>query len=476
MHFLNNAHLSFSSNILLWQLPLNHFRNQHRHFSSSSSEPKTSDKEKDLKGDIKALDKRLWNFMLTIFGAILTSVVGPYIYDRYYSANPDSEDSELEVLSSLQNVHPVEAERYFDREQFSATQLNKFYDIGIEAVSQGKLAVITLAGGQSSRLGSSLPKGIISLGTGLETENDSLLFLQASQISYIQQKAKGKITWLIMTSKSTDEKIRQHLDIILKKTNLDWKQVIVFVQNEIPAHDVDGKPLLSSPNQLVTSPDGDGGIYQAILPLLPKLEQNGIEYFHVYCADNILCRVPDLHMIGCAIDKKADCVLKVIEKKNPSEKIGHVCVEDGKIKVLNYSDIPKDMAEKRDPKFPEKLLFRAGNIANHFFTLDFLKKACFEFDSLPFHEVRKRIPFWDPGYGKNIEPIGENGIKKERFISDAFVHAKNFMVWQVPREDEFSPLKNSNSEGVDFLSTCVRDFDFHGDMIKEMVKEFCKKK
>nr|CAD2147348.1 unnamed protein product [Meloidogyne enterolobii] len=279
-----------------------------------------------------------------------------------------------------------------------------------------------------------------------------------------------------MTSKSTDAKIREHLDIILKKTNLDWKNVMVFIQNEIPAHDFDGQPLLSAPDRPVTSPDGNGGIYQAILPKLPELEEMGIEYFHVYCVDNILCRVPDLHMIGFAVDKKADCVLKVIEKKDPSEKVGHVCVEDGKIKVLEYSEIPKELAEKRDPKFPEKLFFRAGNIANHFFTLDFLKKACLEFDSLPYHEARKRIPYWDPVTGKNVQPTSENGIKKERFIFDAFIHSKNFMVWQVPREEEFSPLKNPDSAGVDCLSTCIRDFtSVNGNVIREMVKEFCKK-
>ncbi|KAL7072248.1 hypothetical protein ACQ4LE_008482 [Meloidogyne hapla] len=186
------------------------------------------------------------------------------------------------------------------------------------------------------------------------------------------------------------------------------------------------KPLLSSPNQLATSPDGDGGVYQAILPIIPKLEQNGIEYFHVYCADNILCRVPDLHMIGCAIDKKADCISKVIEKNNPYEKIGLVCIEDEKIKLYDHSKISKGLIGKRYPKFPEKLLLHAGYIGNQFFTLDFLKKACFEFDSLPSHQVRKRMPFWDPVYGKNIQPtIGVNGIKRKLFIFDSFVHANN---------------------------------------------------
>uniref|UniRef100_A0A1I8BVA3 UDP-N-acetylglucosamine diphosphorylase n=1 Tax=Meloidogyne hapla TaxID=6305 RepID=A0A1I8BVA3_MELHA len=366
-----------------------------------------------------------------------------FIFDSFVHANSSPiAHSELQVLSRPPNIHPISPERYFDRKQFSAVELNKFYEIGIEAVSQGKLAVITLAGGQSSRFGVYLPKGIIDVGTGLETENDSLLFLQASQISYIQQKAKGKITWLIMTSKSTDEKIREHLEIILKKTNLDWEQSIA---DQIPFRNFIS--LLASCNLQINFADisfhkyGDGGVYQAILPILPKLEESGIEYFHVYCVDNILCRVPDLHMIGCAIDKKADCISKVVEKKNPYEKFGLVYTEDGKIRVADHSKIPNELVGKRDPKFPEKLLLHAGYIGNQFFTLDFLKKACFEFD-----------------------------------LALSSRATTNFMVWQVPREEEFSPLKNPNSAGVDCLSTCIRDFNsVNGDVIREMVKEFCKK-
>ncbi|CAK5085589.1 unnamed protein product [Meloidogyne enterolobii] len=208
---------------------------------------------------------------------------------------------------------------------------------------------------------------------------------------------------MIMTNKSSEEKIRKHLDIILKKTKLDEKQVFVFVQNENPTHDFDGKVLLSSPYQINTLPDGSGGIYQALLPALPKLEKAGLEYFYVCSDNNVLCRVPDLHMVGCAIGKTADCVAKVMKE----ERI-----------------LPKEVVEKRNPKNPIKLIFREGSIGNTFFTLDFLKEACLQYDSLPFHEIQKSIPFWNPNTRKIIHPVGKNGIKKERFIYDALFHAK----------------------------------------------------
>uniref|UniRef100_A0A915LX47 UDP-N-acetylglucosamine diphosphorylase n=1 Tax=Meloidogyne javanica TaxID=6303 RepID=A0A915LX47_MELJA len=235
----------------------------------------------------------------------------PENQSRQHSTDAEPKSACPETVSNVQDFTLVQPDHCFDKLNFSTDELKIFYDTGLEAISKGKLAVITLTSGEES----SIPNGIKSLGTGLEEENDSILFLQAAQISYLQQKAKGKIIWMIMTNKSSEEKIRKHLDIILKKTRLDGKQVFVFAQNENPAHDFDGKVLLSSPYQINTLPDGSGGIYQVLLPALPKLDSAGLEYFYVCSDNNILCRVPDLHMVGCAINKTADCVVKVAEER-----------------------------------------------------------------------------------------------------------------------------------------------------------------
>jgi len=232
--------------------------------------------------------------------------------------------------------------------------------------------------------------------------------------------------------------------------------VLMFCQSQIPAFDHDGKFLLSAKGVISTAPDGNGGIYASIRPLLPEIERRGVEYFHVYCVDNILLKVADPHFIGCSILKGADSAAKVIEKVEPTEAVGHVCRVNGHICVLEYSEISKELAERRDPA-TGKLFLRAGSIANHFFSLDFLKTVCANASELPYHVARKKVPFVDLRSGELVRPSQPNGIKLEKFIFDAFYYSKNFLVWQVPPESEFSPLKNPDSAGKDCLSTCRRD-------------------
>ncbi|CAK5009771.1 unnamed protein product [Meloidogyne enterolobii] len=140
-------------------------------------------------------------------------------------------------------------------------EVKVFNNTGLNAVSQGKLAVILLARGQHYRFGSSLPKRIMELGlemeTGLDKKADCHLLLQVCHVSHIQQETEGNSKWMIMTDKSGWEKIRKQLDEVLEKTNLTWDQVEVFVQNENPAQDFGGKILLSSPDQSATAPGVD---------------------------------------------------------------------------------------------------------------------------------------------------------------------------------------------------------------------------
>ncbi|KAI3421028.1 hypothetical protein GPALN_014655 [Globodera pallida] len=381
------------------------------------------------------------------------------------------------------DIQPIPAQQKVDRAKLGEGETERLTKIGLKAVAEGRVAAVVLAGGQASRLGSAHPKGVLRLGTGLgqnSSSPDSLLFIQATQIARLQRMARerfpaeanesgGHITWLVMTSGTTDSEIRDHLDAVLKETGLSPAQLLVFTQNEIPAFDFGGQAFLKSPSQLVTAPDGNGGFYDAICPLLPELVKRGVQHLHIYCVDNILCRVADPLMIGCAIDRGADCALKVIEKRDPAELVGHVCRVQELVRVLEYSEITRELAERRCPVDPSKLFLNAGSIANHVVTLNFLREACAKADAvLPYHVARKRIPFWDPKLKKTVQPTEPNGIKLERFIFDAFTLSKNVLLWQVPAEEEFSPLKNPESAGVDCLSTCLRALkEPHAQWIRE---------
>uniref|UniRef100_A0A183CN45 UDP-N-acetylglucosamine diphosphorylase n=1 Tax=Globodera pallida TaxID=36090 RepID=A0A183CN45_GLOPA len=381
------------------------------------------------------------------------------------------------------DIQPIPAQQKVDRAKLGEGETERLTKIGLKAVAEGRVAAVVLAGGQASRLGSAHPKGVLRLGTGLgqnSSSPDSLLFIQAAQIARLQRMARerfpaeanecgGHITWLVMTSGTTDSEIRDHLDAVLKETGLSPAQLLVFTQNEIPAFDFGGQAFLKSPSQLVTAPDGNGGFYDAICPLLPELVKRGVQHLHIYCVDNILCRVADPLMIGCAIDRGADCALKVIEKRDPAELVGHVCRVQELVRVLEYSEITRELAERRCPSDPSKLFLNAGSIANHVVTLNFLREACAKADAvLPYHMARKRIPFWDPKLKKTVQPTEPNGIKLERFIFDAFTLSKDVLLWQVPAEEEFSPLKNPESAGVDCLSTCLRALqEPHAQWIRE---------
>jgi len=143
-----------------------------------------------------------------------------------------------------------------------------------------------------------------------------------------------------------------------------------------------------------------------------------------------------------------------VTKVDPTESVGVVCVVNGTtIKVGEYSEISKKAAEKRDDEDPTRLAFRAGNIANHYFTLDFLHEVCAR--ELPFHVARKKIPYVDEN-GVAQTPTQTNGVKMEQFVFDVFAYSSNFHLWEVSREDEFAPLKNGDSTGVDCPATCVR--------------------
>jgi len=296
-------------------------------------------------------------------------------------------------------------------------------------------------------------------------ERDSLLDLQAAQIAKLQKFAQEAhpdhpaiIQWFVMTSMVTAEPTEVHLKALLPKEGLDEKNVHFFTQAEMPCFTLEGKLMMADKHRLATSPDGNGGLYRALQPLLPKMTELGLKYVHVYCVDNILCRVADPHFIGYCIENNADCANKVVEKIDPFEAVGIVCAVDGVPRVVEYSEISSEMAQLKDSADPNKLAFRAGNIANHFFTVDFLKDVCGV--SLPFHPAHKKIPYINDS-GELVAPQKPNGLKMEQFVFDVFRYSnksfRSFFVWEVPRELEFSPLKNADIAGKDCAATCRHD-------------------
>uniref|UniRef100_A0A914D356 UDP-N-acetylglucosamine diphosphorylase n=1 Tax=Acrobeloides nanus TaxID=290746 RepID=A0A914D356_9BILA len=309
-------------------------------------------------------------------------------------------------------ISPISHDRHIVKADLNLETKNKYWSLGLKAISRGEVGAIVMAGGQATRLGAVEPKGTLSLGLGLSS-TDSLFWHQAARIARLLKLAKKMypdssptIPWLVMTSDSTGEETRKHLVKVVKDVGLSMDDIIIFDQAEIPCFDFNGKFMLRSRSSIATAPDGNGGMYAALRPVIPKLKDLGVKYFHVYCVDNILCRVADPHLIGCVIDMDADCAGTTVEKTNPSESVGVVCLESGHVRVLEYSEIPQELAEKRDPN--GKLSFRAGSVAMHYFTMEFLEKVCDESVRLPFHVAKKKVPYVDLNTDQLVKPTEPN--------------------------------------------------------------------
>lgn len=239
-----------------------------------------------------------------------------------------------------------------------------------------------------------------------------------------------------------------------------------YVSGTLPCLTMEGKVLLDSPSHVAVAPDGNGGLYAATRsPLSPTdkshtvlsdLEKRKILYVHAYCVDNCLVRVADPVFLGYCIKKQAYCAAKVVPKAYPTESVGVVALRGDKYSVVEYSEITKEQAEQREPETGE-LAFRAGNIANHFYTTSYLNSVESFEGELAFHIARKKIAHVNIETGELVKPTKPNGMKLELFVFDVFPHTQRFAVLSVARNEEFSPLKNAPGTGADDADTSRRD-------------------
>ncbi|KAM0719971.1 hypothetical protein Q7P37_004106 [Cladosporium fusiforme] len=351
--------------------------------------------------------------------------------------------------------------------------LNKWYDSGLKLISENQVAVVLMAGGQGTRLGSSAPKGCFDIGL---PSKKSLFQLQAERISKLQHlasktynKEEVNVPWYIMTSGPTRKPTEQFFEEN-KYFGLNRNNVIFFEQGVLPCISNEGKILLENKGKVAVAPDGNGGIYQALIGsgVVQDMGKRGVKHIHAYCVDNCLVRVADPTFIGFSAEKDVEIATKVVRKRNAKESVGLILQRNGKPAVVEYSEISNELAEAKDSKDNELLKFRAANIVNHYYSYRFLESIPDWAHKLPHHVAKKKIPCVNDK-GEQIKPEKPNGIKLEQFVFDCFpfLPMDKFACMEVKREDEFSPLKNAKGTGEDDPDTSRKDILLQGKRFLE---------
>lgn len=335
----------------------------------------------------------------------------------------------------------------------SEKDVKDWYEIGIKEIAAGSVAVLLLAGGQGTRLGSVAPKGCYDIQL---PSHKSLFQLQAERIA----KLSIEIPWYIMTSGPT----RAPTEKFFIKNNffgLKKSNVIFFEQGTLPCLTPDGKIILESAIKVAVAPDGNGGVYKALYEsgVIEDMRKRHIKHIHMYCVDNSLVKVADPVFIGFSTSRKLDVATKVVRKRSPDESVGIIASRGGKPSVIEYSEITTELREAQDPIHPGLLKLRAANIVNHYYSFEFLQKSPeLAKKAMPFHIAHKKIPHADKD-GKTVKPEKPNGIKLEQFVFDIFaeVPMEKFASLEVARSSEFSPVKNAPGSGEDCPETARND-------------------
>ena len=353
------------------------------------------------------------------------------------------DSTKKEKKNTKDEITPID---YLDK--FKLGDKYKYYEnIGKKAIKEGELAVVTMAGGQGTRLGHNGPKGTYDIGL---YSHKSLFELLSDGIKEEAKKYGVTIPWFIMTSrennKATIEFFEKHKYFGYQKD----KNIFFFIQGELPMMDTEGKILIGEDGLIKLAADGHGGIYESLVKtgMTKKMKELGVKWVFIGGVDNCLVKMVDPVLMGVAIDQQVTVACKSVVKANPQEKVGVFCKRNGKPNVIEYTEITEDMAEARDKD--GELLYGESHILCNLFSVDAVERM--GANPLPYHVAFKKAKYIDKD-GNLIEPDSPNAYKFEAFLFDAFGEVDEMAVLRVKREEEFAPVKNADTAGVDCPKT-----------------------
>lgn len=320
----------------------------------------------------------------------------------------------------------------------------QFKATGMAAIRNCKVGAILLAGGQGTRLGFDKAKGMYNIGVNKEL----YIFEQLIEnLKKVTNEAGAFVPLYVMTSDKNDEQTRAFFE----EHNFfgyDKKFVKFFVQEMVPAVDFEGNVLVEAEDSLAMSPNGNGGWFSSLLKagLGEDLKEKGIEWLNVFAVDNVLQQIADPVFVGATIESGCVSGAKVVQKCDPYERVGALCLEDGKPSIIEYYELTPEMAEATNEA--GTLLYGFGVILNYLFRVD--KLLAIAEKQMPLHIVEKKVPFLNEE-GQLVKPETPNAYKFETLILDMVYLMDDCLSFEVDREKEFAPVKNAT--GVDSVES-----------------------
>ncbi len=375
-------------------------------------------------------------------------------YDELSEAEKETlltqiEETDMSILESYRNreeltkkgvITPLAAmeldEIEANKESFTAT--------GIQAIREGKVGAVLLAGGMGTRLGSDNPKGMYNIGETRE------LYIFQCLINNMLDVVKLTDAWIHLFVMTSDKNNDITIQFLKEHDFFGYKAEYVhfFKQEMAAATDYEGRIYLEEKGKLSTSPNGNGGWFVSMknAGLLDLVKREGIEWLNIFAVDNVLQRIADPCFIGATIQKNCVVGAKVVRKSTPDEKVGVMCLEDGRPSIVEYYELTEELMNAKDEKGNPAYNF--GVILNYLFKEEALE-ALLD-GNLPLHIVEKKIPYLNEA-GELVKPQEPNGYKFENLVLDMIHRLDSCLPYEVVRNKEFAPIKNKT--GVDSVDS-----------------------
>lgn len=349
---------------------------------------------------------------------------------------------------NIEDICPVKA---INPDKKDKKELEEYIKIGEDVVKSGHFAIGIMAGGQGTRLGHNGPKGTFEL--ELNGKTKSLFEIIVDKLRKAQEKYNVYLNCYIMTS---PENNKETVAFFEKNNYFNYPKEYIkfFMQEDLPLLNKEGKLILGEDGLIKLASEGNGGIFYSMAKkgIIDDMKSKSIKWIFIGSVDNLLVKYVDTLLLGLAIKQNVNIATRTVIKNSPNERVGVLCKKNGKVKVIEYTEVPEEMVVATDEA--GELLYGESHIMCNLFSLEAIEKASTK--ELKYHVAVKKIKYIDQN-GKLVNPTEPNCYKFEKFVFDSFGLFDEIAILRGKREEDFAPIKNA--EGQDSPETAKKLYE-----------------